>query len=212
MRATFKAVWKNIFKPKVINSHPFKVEEGVVIKEAFIKDGIKHYQVFDIFNSFTMRAMDALSIYEQWQMRCSREFLIDHTKAIDAILRDAKKIDIIKIAELNTILKERLEWALPTEEIIWEFMAVAYFDESESPYKYDNKYGKEKIARWKKNNTIADFFLSVPFRDLIACPDFSKQDLETLLPMIQKIDAKHLQKVTSILSSNRQNNGSLTVH
>lgn len=197
--------WKDLFRKK----QPFKVEEGHIISPAF-NDGTQYYQINDVFNTFTMRAMDALSHYEKWQMRCSREFLIDHTKAIDQIIRNPKQIDVIKIAELNNILKERLEFALPTEELIWNLMAVAYFDKNESPYKYDDKYGQEKIARWKKKHNIIDFFLLVKprLRDMIPCPDFSRKDLETLLPMIEKIDMKHFQKVTSILLSKAPSNGS----
>lgn len=189
---------------------PFKVEEGHVVTKAFVADGIQYYQMHDVFNTFCSRAMDALSIYEEWQMRCSREFLKLHTKAIDDILRDPKKINIIDIAELNTKLKERLEWALPTEDIIWRFMAVAYFDEKESPYKYDNKYGEEKIKRWKKGRMIDDFFLSVPIRDLIPLPDFSKTDLNLLLTMIEQLDLKHLEFLTSKLSLDQQSRDSLT--
>jgi hypothetical protein len=189
---------------------PFKIDEGHSITKAFIADGVQYYQMHDVFNTFCARAMDALSIYEEWQMRCSRDFLKLHTKAIDDILRDPKKINIIDIAELNTKLKERLDWALPTEDIIWRFMAVAYFDESESPYKYDNKYGEEKIKRWKEGRTIEDFFLFVPIRDLIPLPDFSKADLSLLLTMIEKLDAKHLEFLTSKLSLNQQSSDLLT--
>lgn len=205
MQEIWKRVYRNIFPLK----KPFKnVEEGHVIIPAFKIDTIQYYQIHDVFNTFTMRAMDALSHYEKWQMRCSREFLIDHTKAVDAILRDPKKIDIIKIAELNSVLKERLEFALPTEQLIWNFLAVAFFDENESPYKYDDKYGQDKIARWKSKTNITDFFLQVKLHlnNIIPCPDFSKSDLEMLLPMIEKIDTKHLQKVISILSFKAQSN------
>ncbi len=194
---------KNPFRKKGIKS--FKVQEGVVISKAFECDGIEYFQVHDIFNSFCSRAMDALSLYENWQMRCSRDFLLLHTKAIDDILRDPKKINVIDIADLNNKLKERLQWAMPTEELIWQFMAVAYFDANESIEKYDNKYGQEKIARWKKNNKIDDFFFLTRIKDIVPLPDMSKADLTMLLTMIEKLDKTHLELITGKPLSGQQN-------
>lgn len=205
-----KTLWQSIFQKKQPNTPPFKLEDGHVVSKSFYKDGVQYYQLHDLFNTFTQRGMDALSVYEQWNMRCDRDFLILHTKAVDDILRDPKKINVIDISELNSKLKERLEWAIPTEEIIWKFMSVAYFDANESPYKYDNKYCDEKIKRWKLNNSIEDFFLSVPLKDLIPCPEYSKTDLEVLLTMVEKIDQKHLGLIIGKLSSNPQNNDLLT--
>lgn len=195
-----KQRWRNIFQKK----QPFKIEEGHVITPAFISGGVQYYQLHDIFNSFCARAMDALALYENWQMRCTITFLQAHTTAIDAILRDPKKINIMDIGDLNSKLKERLQWAIPTEELIYKFAAVAYFDESESPYKYDNSYGEQKIKRWKKENEIDGFFLARHIRDLIPSPDLSEADFKTLSTIVQKIDKKHFELISGHLSSSPQ--------
>ncbi len=80
MQKTFKALWQRIFKRP--DSPPFKLEEGHVVVKAFIKDNIQYYQLHDLFNTFTQRGMDALSVYESWNMRCNRKFLIDHTMSL----------------------------------------------------------------------------------------------------------------------------------
>jgi len=198
---TWSRRFKNIFRKK----EPFTVEEGHVIIPAFVSGGIQYYQLKDIFNTFVARAMDAFSLYEQWDQRCTRTFLLGHTKAIDAIIREPKKIDIIDIAELNNKLKERLEWAIPSEELIYKFAAVAYFDRNESPYRYDEKYGEEKIARWKKDNNIDAFFLKMPIKDSIPSIDMSSTDLKNYLNTLNKMSRNQYEKVISILSSSPQN-------
>jgi len=201
-----KRLWKNICKA-VKRKETFPISTGCVITEAFHDGTEQCYQLHDMFNTFTRRGMDALAVYEQWNMRCSREFLLQHTKAMNAVLT-SNPVSIVKIINLNNILIERLEWPLPTEEIIWQFMAVAYFDKHESPYKYDDKYGKEKIKRWKAKGKIEDFFLSAPLGDLIPLPQYSKGDLQDYMSMIQKMDSKQLEMVTSLLSQSRPKKGS----
>lgn len=200
---------KNPFK-KEPKSHPAKLEEGHVIVPAFHDGQEQCYMLKDMFNSFCARAMDALALYEQWGMRCTADFLKLHTQAVDAILRDPKKINVMDIGELNNKLKERLEFAIPTEEIIYKFASVAYFDKHESPYKYDNKYGEEKIKRWKQNKEIDGFFLHNHIENILPLPNFSRQDFSLLLTTISKIDSKHLDLITGILSSSPQSKDLLT--
>lgn len=190
----------NPFKKK----QPFKVEEGHVIEKAFVSGGVQYYRMVDIFNMYAMRALDALSVYEQWQMRCSLEYLQAHKEAMKKLLSDPKQINITEIVKLYTHLDERLMLALPTEDIIWNFAAVLYFDESESPYRYDPEYGKQKIARWRKDKKVADFFFIKPISELIPSPGLSGDGLESYLKMVNAECQKNLKQVLDIISPEAQ--------
>src|SRR6185436_20757201 len=98
--------------------------------------GIQYWMLKDTFNTFCLRALDALSVYEEWNMRCRKDDLIAFTTAIDNILSDPKKIRVGEIFTINDALKKRAEWIFPSSDIIWKFAAIAFFDENESPYKY----------------------------------------------------------------------------
>ncbi len=194
---------KKLFKPK---EKDWKLEDGHRVDKAFISGGVQYYYIKDTFNTFSHRALNALAVYEKWNMKCNSEYLKLFTSTIDKILSNPSQINVGEIYIANKNLKERLEWALPTEDVIWEFAAVAFFDETESPYKYDPDYAKVKIARWKKNNSIEDFFLSIPIKDLIPCPNISKQDLQTYFQIVKTLDKKHLKQITDVLSSSLPNN------
>ena len=185
---------------------PPKIDSGHVVVEAFRSGGEPYFKLFDMFNTFTRRGMDALSVYQQWEQRCSRSFLIEHSKAVDAVLR-SKTVNMVDLIKLNDILIERLKFALPTEEIIWQFAAVAYFDKNESPYVYDDNYAKQKIKKWKANNDIADFFLLMPIRDLIPLPDYSKEDLQTFFRVEKQVTVRQLQTIQEIFSRFPQRKG-----
>ena len=182
------------------NKHPFKVEEGHVIYPAFFSDGIQYYYIKDTFNTFAARALDALAIYEQWQMRCSREFLIAHVQAVNKTLSDPAKINIVNLVKLNSALAERLDFAIPSEDLVWQFAAVVFFDEKESPYRYDHQYGKEKIARWRKDMKVSDFFFRTPIGELIPLPQLSEKDLATYSKVAGMMTQKHLKQALEVLS------------
>lgn len=181
-------------KPKT-----WKTEEGHVIEPAFISGGVQYYMMKDMFNTYCGRGLEALDVYEQWNMRCSRQHLIDFINGVDAIL-SKPTIRIQDIVVLTRSLAERLNYALPTKEIIYKFAAVAFFDEKESPYHYDEEYGKEKIERWKKEMDIEAFFLTVPIKVMIPLPDISAQDLEPYLKVVEMLDEKESQFLQGLTS------------
>ena len=82
-----------------------------------------------------------------------------------------------------------------------------YFDKTENPYRYDNKYATEKIKKWKKEKMM-DFFISLPIENLIPSLKQSEEDFNLISEMVSKIDQQHLQKIISILSSQGQKTGS----
>ena len=180
------------------------VDEGHVIVPAFESDGVQYYMMKDMFNSFAGRALDAMSIYDKWTMRTSPEFLTNWLNGLENVI-NANPIKITEVAEMINLMRERLNFAVPTDEIIWELASVAFFDRNESPYRYDEAYAKEKIERWKKDSTLPAFFFKTPLRDIVSLPDLSEIALENYLKTIQKVDKIHIGKVLSKLSSSQLN-------
>ena len=190
-----------LFKPK---TKDWKLEDGHRVDKAFVSGGIQHYYIKDTYDTFAHRALDALKVYEEWNMRCSREYLDLMYRANKAIYSNPQSIDITEAIIINNHLGERLQWSLPTEELIWNFAAVVFFDDTESPYKYNSEYGKEKIKRWKENGDIADFFFASPIKELVPCPDFSKEDFQSYLKIIQELNQRHTKNLSSVLLSRGQ--------
>jgi hypothetical protein len=184
-------------------SLPWVVDEGHVIVPAFVSDGVQYYMMKDIFNSFAGRALDAMAIYEKWSLRTSPEFMRGWLTALENTV-NGNPIKITEVAELLKVMKERLDFALPTEGLIWELASVAFFDRNESPYRYDPEYAKEKIERWKKDIGLPDFFFRSPLRDIVSLPDLSEDGFKAYLTAIQAVDVKHIEMVLSKLSSQQQ--------
>lgn len=186
-------------KKQQTNDH-WVVEEGHVIVPAFESGGIQYYQMKDIFNSFSGRALDALAVYEKFQMRSTPDFMRKWLDALENTI-NANPIRITDVAEMINVMRERVNFALPTESIIWELAAVAFFDRNESPYRYDPEYAKEKISRWKEDSSLPDFFFATPLRDIVSLPDLSEDGLKDYLKMVEEVSAEQLKKVLSKLLS-----------
>lgn len=182
---------------------PHPVEEGHVIVPAFESGGVQYYQLHDLFNSFAGRALDAEDVYNRWSMRCSNEFLRGWAAALENEVNQTS-IKIIEIGKLVQALKERLDFALPSTGLIWELAAVAFFDETESPYKYDPFYAKTKIERWKKDESLPAFFFKCRMSDLVSLPNLSEEGLATYLKAVEWVNASHINLVLDKLSSSQR--------
>jgi hypothetical protein len=117
------------------------------IEYAFTSGGRKYYCFEDINNLPYLRTRAALTAYNEVEMRCSREFLLQYTKKMDEVLH-AKEIDVFKIHELNGILKDRLSLTADMD-LCYRLAAIVFFDETEKPESYEPAYAEKKIARWK---------------------------------------------------------------
>lgn len=164
---------------------------------AFISGGIQYYQFEDSNALLCGRAFAATNAYKELSMSCTREFLIAHTEAMETVLR-SKSIDIYKLNQLNTQLKERLEMIVDTDTP-YKLASVLYFDATESPYSYDYNYANKKIARWRKEN-VSDFFLRQPVSNLIPSSLLSEETLENYLKIAEQINQEHLQTILTITS------------
>ena len=189
-------------KKRQTAEQPWTVEEGHVIIPAFESGGIQYYMMKDIFNSFSGRALDAMAIYEKWSLRCSPEFMKSWMDGLENTI-NANPIKITEVAEMINVMRERLSFALPTEQIIWELASVAFFDRNESPYRYDEAYAKDKISRWKEDIGLPDFFFQTPLRDLVSLPDLSEEGLKNYLKIVEGVEGKQLEKVLSKLTSSQ---------
>lgn len=176
---------------------------GAVITPAFEFNGVQYYEIKDMFSLYAQRAMDALAIYEIWNKRVTDEYLRAHIEAMKEAT--TTKFSIPDIIKLYQHLEERMNFVIPTEDIILEMAAVKYFDGSESPMKYDREYCKEKVKTWKLNKvTEIDFFLLMLIKDLTPSLNISEKDLDTYLKVIHQISDSHLNNLLLHKSSDQQ--------
>lgn len=174
----------------------------------FTLQGIKHYRYKDISKTNCQRMFAANDYYNELSMRCSREYLLEHTKAMDAILSD-KSIDIQKVAQLNLQLKERLDM-IHESDMIYKIASVIIFDVNENPYEYDFKYGQEKIERFKKKAQSDPMFLIKLFKITVGSPNMSDQDLLMYMEVGSKINQEHLEVISTIMSRSTKTTDSKT--
>jgi hypothetical protein len=141
--------------------------------------------------------MAASEFYNEFSMRCSREYLQAYCTAINNCLNNGKQVELTKIAKLNTQLQERLDLIFDTE-LLYKLASVIYFDKKESPYEYDFKYNLEKIGEWKKKR-LATFFLLQPLSNIIPLTNLSEADLLDYMTIGEKVSRKHLTDISTML-------------
>jgi hypothetical protein len=173
----------------------FDVDEQHKIIPAFVWNGIQYYQFEDINNMMTGRAFTCLDYYNELSMRCTREYLTEHTETCEKLLNEGKLVDV---AQLNIQLKERLTMIIDPD-IVYKIASAVYFDADEQPYTYDFRYNQKKINGWKQSG-IDGFFLKLPLRDLIPSLDLSEVDLKAYMKVAQTINKKHLENISTLKS------------
>jgi hypothetical protein len=194
----------NIFnkKPKL---KTWDLPEGHVVIPAFIDRGVQYYELKDILNSFAVRAMSALAVYEEWEMRITKEDLTEFIINFENFLRNPKEINVIDMVKIVELLKERLTFPVPTEDIAYKFAAIRYFDANESPFKADPEYMKAKIKRWKEADSEVDhFFILQRHRDMLPLPELSEDVLRKCLIAFEKVNASQMEYIRGLSSHNQQ--------
>lgn len=178
---------------------PPKLLDGHTLIPAFNLGGIQYYEFSDTNMAPSSRMFSALDFYNEFNMRCTREFLVATMKAIRTNLNGKNgMVDFVEVAKLVLQVEERLEF-IHEPETAYKYASVVFIDETEDPYNYDFKYNQDKIARWKKE-TPESFFLSMPVKKLFPLLNLSKEDLATYLKTQGKISQKHLENLSTILS------------
>lgn len=178
----------------------FKVFNSEMAVEAFRHNGKVYYHYPDSFKIPPGRTLCALAFYGELRMRCSKEYLENHTRAMEIILSDPKKINIQAIAVMNKNLQERLS-LMPFPDHIYKLASVTFFDETESPFSYDFTYNAKKIEEWKKDPAVLDFFLQMQFSDLIPFSSTQSDNAKMYFQVSDQIDQYHQQTLREQLSS-----------
>jgi len=175
------------------------LENQYKITEAFRLDGVTYYMFDDQFKLPTGRGLCALTIYEEFNMRCTREYLELHTRAMEKLLSDPKKINIQAIAIINKNLGERLNLAMFPDHI-YKLASVVFFDKDESPYNYVYQYNAMKIEKWKAPGGTLDFFLKTPLKDLIPSLKLPEENVQDYFQVATQIDQMHQQDLQEVFS------------
>ena len=194
LKTTLKNLWLKL-STKVTGKTVWQLDEGHVIEPAFVSNGVQYYRIKDYFNTFSSRGLTALQVYEEWNMRLQKEHLKMFIERFDEIVNDPKQIKVSELWKIVAMLKERLDFVVPTTDLIYKFASVAFFDKNESAYSYDPEYAKEKIARWKEAGDVNDFFIVMQLKDILPLPTLSEQDLAICLSVVDQVSGHQLMKL-----------------
>lgn len=166
-----------------------KQQQKYRIEYAFSSGGTKYYRFADIANLPYERGLMAVNIYNEVEMRCDRKFLIRYVEAMENVLHK-QTIDIFTINKLNEILKQRLQ--MPTHvDLLYKLASVVFFDDTENPAVYEPEYAEKKIAKWRKDQGVRDFFMQMPLRELIPSSENVDSDLDTFSAIQKELDMIH---------------------
>lgn len=178
------------------------------IEYAFTCGGTKYYRFADITNLPYERGLMALQTYNEVDMRCSRQFLLHYADTIDQLLHQPQ-IDIFKINQLNQLLKQRLTLIADTD-LLYRLAAVCFFDKTENPAVYEPDYAEKKIAKWRKDKGVHDFFTQMPLLELMPFLQNVDTDLDTYSAVcdeLNKIHSECLRLASSASKSTNTSNG-----
>jgi hypothetical protein len=145
------------------------------IEFVFECEGVRYYKFANETNMPIDRAMSALDVYAEMDLKVDREFLASHCKAVDNAVNAGKLKDIVL---LNQILQRKME-AITNIDLMYKLASVLYFCESENPNVYDYSLAQKKIQSWKSQKDVHAFFLQMPIKDLL--PSFNTSDMNLQL-------------------------------
>jgi hypothetical protein len=183
----------------------WQINEGCVIVPAFEIGGKQYFCLEDSYKTFTERGFQALAVYDEWNNRMTHDMMKAFINEImDQLSGKNGQVDLNKVFELVQMVKERVEWPVPTTEILWKMAGVSFFDESESPYVYDEKYARKKIQFWKDNVEDKEVFfcnVPLPLRAMFPLPNISVEDLKICEEVISKATQSQLESIIGMTSN-----------
>lgn len=185
------------FRSKKLKS--YLIDNKYKLLLAFEHGGKKYYQFENVFDMSTGRGLQALTIYEEFSMRCDRAYLEKHVKAIEILINDPKGIKVGTIAEIHANLRERIALA-PYPDHIYKLASVMFFDETESPFSYDGSYNQKKIAEWRADTEMLPFLVKVPLKQLMPFSDTANENLKTYFRVSEAVNEMHQAKISDVLS------------
>lgn len=172
---------------------------------AFTAGGVDYYQFDDVFELPYKRGLQALSVYEEAQMKCSFEYLKAHVQAVENIM-NANKFGLneaLELKKLNNQIKQRLEWIVDVD-LIYKLAAVVYFDKTERPESLNWNHCRKKIDNWKKHEGVNDFFLRNPIQKLIPFFQESAFNVEQYSQVTTAVNNQHWENIFKKLSEKQQ--------
>lgn len=133
-----------------------------------------------------LRALHAMTIFQEMQMGISKDYLTKHVQKTKEILSDPKKININELVKVNHWLEERLKFII-SKEIIYNIASVSIIEDGEIMGNYDEVFNKRKIENWKANGKEG-FFLNKNLRDLVPFLRKYGDYSLTYLDMVDKVE------------------------
>lgn len=176
-------------------------KEKYRIEYAFTCGGTKYYRFADITNLPYERGLMAMNVYNEVGMRCDRNFLVRYADTIDKLLHE-QKIDIFKIQQLNEVLKQRLTMTTDTD-LLYKLASICFFDKTENPAVYEPAYAEKKIAKWRKDKGVRDFFMQKPLLELMPFLQSVDTDLDTYSQMCEELNKIHSECLRIINSEKK---------
>jgi len=194
MKMTF---FKNLTRRYLDTKSIFPKSEHI-IEWAFRVGDTDYYTYADVFSLPYERGLMAVAVYNELDMRLSRDYMGKHTNAMDELL-GAKEIDIFKIKLLNDQIKQRM--SLVTDvDLLYKIASVVYFDKNENPAIYEAEYNNKKIATWKEARGVNDFFTQKPIMELLPFLANVDVDLDIYSVLNYALNELHLEKIHTLLS------------
>lgn len=182
-----------------IKPKSYSINNEYMIVPAFVWKGVTYYMHADPMNVCVGRGLTAMKHLEELSFRCSSEYLMAHTEAVDIILSDKEKIDLRKLYVLNENLKQRVTLLMAVPGHVYKLASVIYFTKEESPFRYDVEFNKKKIEAWEKED-LYDFFCTGHLKNLIPSLALPEENSLKYSELAEKINQIHLLPLREILS------------
>src|SRR3972149_2815579 len=118
----------------------------------------RYYRFVNEYEIPQLRFKRLLNYYNEFQMKCDKDFLNDFA---DTILNciNVKPGDGIKLDKIITLcneLKYRLTWSFEPDQL-YRLASAIFFVIKENVTDYDIKYNESKIERFKKKGMLLYF-------------------------------------------------------
>ncbi len=176
-----------------------------IIDYAFTIASTHYFKFNDPFNIPAERALSTISFYREVELNCDRAYLQAHAEAVINCLSPTKERPTIEAGEALRLERQLLfRMQLPKDsDLMYKLAAVVFFDQHENPLVYEYEYGKKKIAKWKEEASLRDFFLQKPIMELIPYLQHAGENLEIYNGIVKDVNKMHLDSIRAHLSSDQ---------
>ena len=89
-------------------------------------------------------------------------------------------------------------------ELMYRYAAITFFSDEERPDVLDFSYTNEKLAWWRKEASLRDFFSQTALQELIPYLSFAQENLESFNLINQEFNQEFFSRIHSSLSSKQQ--------